>query len=416
MSETKVVGGKKPKNKNKLSIKIQKKKVFRATEPLMAVFMWGVNYSVNELKHVSMPELLMPDDFKAYMKVKIDNQHFNKDIMPSHYKVKEYCPLVFKNIRERFNIHEDSYLKSLTSFDMEPLDCSSGKSQAKFYVSYDKRYIVKTITSEDVEALHNILTDYHKHIVETKGDTLLPHMLSLFRLTVEDKENYMLVMRNVFTSRFRVHIKYDIKGSSVDRAASIKEKEKDSPTFKDNDLINDGRMLSIGSEAKKTFIQKLTRDVDFLSSLKIMDYSLLIGIHNTEKATAEQLIEEANAAQNTSNLNDPNKPDSDQDNFSPTEDTEDTDDDQLNVSVPTPPDSPTSKLNYGYGVFGIPSIASKKEVYFMALIDILTHYGLKKKSANVAKTVKYGADQEISTVKPDQYSKRFLDFINKIIQ
>lgn len=58
----------------------------------------------------------------------------------------------------------------------------------------------------------------------------------------------------------------------------------------------------------------------------------------------------------------------------------------------------------------------KKEVYFMALIDILTHYGLKKRSANVAKTVKYGADQEISTVKPDQYAKRFLDFVNKIIQ
>lgn len=182
--------------------------------------------------------------------------------MPSHYKVKEYCPLVFKNIRERFNIHDDSYVKSLTTCDMEPLDCSSGKSQAKFYVSSDKRYIVKTITSEDVEALHNILTEYHKHIVETKGDTLLPHMLSLFRLTVEDKENYLLVMRNVFTSRHRVQIKYDIKGSSVDRAASIKEKEKDSPTFKDNDLINDGRQLVIGPEAKRAFIQKLTRDVD----------------------------------------------------------------------------------------------------------------------------------------------------------
>jgi hypothetical protein len=32
----------------------------------------------NEMKHVTMPEFLMPDDFKAYMKVKIDNQHFNK--------------------------------------------------------------------------------------------------------------------------------------------------------------------------------------------------------------------------------------------------------------------------------------------------------------------------------------------------
>ena len=45
---------------------------------------------------------------------------------------------------------------------MEPLDCTSGKSNAKFYISYDKRYIIKTITSEDVEGLHNMLSDYHK--------------------------------------------------------------------------------------------------------------------------------------------------------------------------------------------------------------------------------------------------------------
>jgi hypothetical protein len=37
---------KKSKNKNKLSIKIPKRKVFRTTEPLIAIFMWGVNYTV----------------------------------------------------------------------------------------------------------------------------------------------------------------------------------------------------------------------------------------------------------------------------------------------------------------------------------------------------------------------------------
>ena len=51
----------------------------------------------------------------------------------------------------------------------------------------------------------------------------------------------------------------------------------------------------------------------------------------------------------------------------------------------------------------------------MALIDILTHYGMKKRSAAAAKTMRHGAGAEISTVKPEQYAKRFTDFIEKII-
>ena len=52
----------------------------------------------------------------------------------------------------------------------------------------------------------------------------------------------------------------------------------------------------------------------------------------------------------------------------------------------------------------------------MALIDILTHYGVKKRSAQAAKTVKYGANAEISTVKPEQYARRFLDFVLKYME
>jgi hypothetical protein len=37
----------KKKSKNKMSIKIPKRKVFRTTEPLIAIFMWGVNYTVS---------------------------------------------------------------------------------------------------------------------------------------------------------------------------------------------------------------------------------------------------------------------------------------------------------------------------------------------------------------------------------
>ena len=57
----------------------------------------------------------------------------------------------------------------------------------------------------------------------------------------------------------------------------------------------------------------------------------------------------------------------------------------------------------------------RNEIYFLALVDILTHYGVKKRTAQAAKTVKHGSGAEISTVRPDQYAKRFLEFVEKII-
>ena len=57
----------------------------------------------------------------------------------------------------------------------------------------------------------------------------------------------------------------------------------------------------------------------------------------------------------------------------------------------------------------------RKEVYFIALIDILTRYNMKKRTAQAAKTVKHGTGAEISTVRPEQYAKRFMDFISKCI-
>ena len=49
--------------------------------------MWGVNHSVNELQDISIPVMLMPDDFRAFSKIKVDNHAFNKENLPSHFKV-----------------------------------------------------------------------------------------------------------------------------------------------------------------------------------------------------------------------------------------------------------------------------------------------------------------------------------------
>ncbi|XP_051871955.1 phosphatidylinositol 5-phosphate 4-kinase type-2 alpha [Pristis pectinata] len=383
----------------------QKVKLFRASDPLLSVLMWGVNHSINELSHVQIPIMLMPDDFKAYSKIKVDNHLFNKENMPSHFKFKEYCPMVFRNLRERFAIDDQDFQNSVTRSAPFSND-SQGRSGARFHTTYDRRYVVKTISSEDVAEMHNILKKYHQYIVECHGNTLIPQFLGMYRLTVDGVETYMIVTRNVFGHRLPVYRKYDLKGSTVAREASDKEKAKELPTYKDNDFINDGQKIYINEDNKKMFLEKLKKDVEFLAQLKIMDYSLLVGIHDVERAEQDEM------------------------EFEDEEDEGESDGagGQMTGSCGTPPDSPGNVLNSSrplalgefdptIDVYAIKSHenSQRKEVYFLGIIDILTHYDAKKKAAHAAKTVKHGAGAEISTVNPEQYSKRFVEFITSIL-
>jgi len=393
----------------------QKVKLFRAKEPVLSVFMWGVSHSINELRHISIPVMLMPDDFKAYSKVRIDNHLFNKENMPSHFKFKEYCPVVFRNLREKFDIDDEVYSNSLTKH--APCDEyeSPGRSDARFMLTWDKQFVCKTITSEEVAEMHRIMEDYHKHIVERHGDTLLPQYLGMYRLTVNDNETYMVVTRNVFSPRLNIHKKYDLKGSRVDRSASDKEKAKEMPTYKDNDFVNDGIKIRIGPDAKDKTLNMLKADVQFLSKMNLMDYSLLVGIHDIDKAA-----EELNESMDGENGVDDDEVD--------TPDSGDSGPGGNRGGFPgsgSPPDSPTipdvpffsGELDPAYEKYAFRCLedSPSNEIYFLAIIDILTHYGVKKRTASAAKTVKHGAGAEISTVKPAQYGDRFMSFVKDIL-
>ncbi|XP_015597476.1 phosphatidylinositol 5-phosphate 4-kinase type-2 alpha isoform X2 [Cephus cinctus] len=479
--------------KKHFRVKHQKVKLFRANEPLLSVFMWGVNHTINELSHVNIPVMLLPDDFRAYSKLKVDNHLFNKENMPSHFKIKEYCPLVFRNLRERFGIDDQDYKESMTrcrtfnpsqakrhkdlaaitgrsrqlvrrsatvpsitlsdppavsrvpvlnkprrTYSFKPkrlrsqpiLDDSSGKSCAKFYQSYDKLFIIKTLTSEEVERMHSFLKHYHPYIVERHGKTLLPQYLGMYRLTVDGVEHYVVASRNVFSNHLTTHKKFDLKGSTVDREASDKEKEKDLPTYKDNDFVKEGTKIYIGEEAKAKLIETLTADVDFLTRLHLMDYSLLLGLHDCARA------EQENRERAEREEDEDNHDDEDDSESGSGLDTRGPMGDRVwgwsGVGVmATPPESPhaalmrDASLQYEdaiipeLDIYAIPSSegAPTKEIYFLAIIDVLTHYGVRKQAAKAAKTVKYGANVDgISTCDPEQYGKRFIEFMSKAIE
>ena len=59
----------------------------------MSILVWGVNNRINELSNVPVPVMLMPDDFKAYSKIKVDNHLFNQENQP--LQVQGGLPYVF---------------------------------------------------------------------------------------------------------------------------------------------------------------------------------------------------------------------------------------------------------------------------------------------------------------------------------
>uniref|UniRef100_A0A3B5M9Q2 Phosphatidylinositol 5-phosphate 4-kinase type-2 gamma n=1 Tax=Xiphophorus couchianus TaxID=32473 RepID=A0A3B5M9Q2_9TELE len=398
-----------PKTKTKKKHFVQQKvKVFRASEPIVSVFIWGVNHSINDLSQVPVPVMLLPDDFKANTKVKVNNHLFNKENLPGHFKFKEYCPQVFRNLRERFGIEDLDYQVSLTR--SPPVRSADDQGESLLLNSYDRTLVIKQISSEDVADMHNILSEYHQHIVKCHGSTLLPQFLGMYRVSVDSEEAYLIVMRNMFSHRLVVHRKYDLKGSLVDREASDKEREKELPTFKDMDFRNNLQKVYVTDEEKEKFMEKLNKDVEFLVKLKIMDYSLLLGIHDIGRTEREE--EESGEVSNEEEAESEN-------GLAPG---------PAVGSYGTSPEgiagymSSCKPLGPGefdpyvdvYALRSCPGEKFGREVYFMGLIDVLTQYDTKKKAAHAAKTVKHGAGAEISTVHPEQYAKRFRDFISKI--
>uniref|UniRef100_A0A8C7XZD8 Phosphatidylinositol 5-phosphate 4-kinase type-2 gamma n=1 Tax=Oryzias sinensis TaxID=183150 RepID=A0A8C7XZD8_9TELE len=138
----------------------QKVEVFRASDPVLSVLMWGVSHSINDLSQVPVPVMLLPDDFKASTKIKVINHLFNKENLPGQFKFKEYCPQAFRNLRERFGIEDQDYQVSLAR--SAPLKDEDGKCVGLMLTSYDRTLVIKEISSEEVEEMHIFLSEYHQ--------------------------------------------------------------------------------------------------------------------------------------------------------------------------------------------------------------------------------------------------------------
>mmetsp|Transcript_6050 Transcript_6050/g.13336 ORF Transcript_6050/g.13336 Transcript_6050/m.13336 type:complete len:438 (-) Transcript_6050:188-1501(-) len=290
-------------------------------------------------------------------------------------------PAVFAEFRKVIGIPDAAFYASLAlqsgreRSDMRsiPVSQASGKSRSFFFLSPDQHYIFKSAGVTEIRTLHRIAPSYVQHFRD-HPHSLLPRYVAVVQLHMREHETiHFIVMCNALGGVRPIHWRYDIKGSTHQRLASQKERQKKHPVFKDQDWLRDGRQLvfscaddpkdysanakhlSIAS-SRNGFVHALRKDADFLRRMLLIDYSLLVGVHECNSATAVSKVEQ------------------------------------------TP---------------GLAALITPDAVTYVCLIDILTSYGMRKVCEHFFMGTLFGC-RDISCQPPRVYSQRFMRFIDMI--
>lgn len=163
-----------------------------------------------------------------------------------------------------------------------------GASGSIFYLTDDDEFIIKTVQHKEGEFLQKLLPGYYMNLNQNPR-TLLPKFFGLYCYQCNSKNVRLIAMNNLLPSYVKMHLKYDLKGSTYKRKANKSETKKKSPTYKDLDFMeHHPNGISLEADTYTALIKTIQRDCRVLESFKIMDYSLLVGIHNMDLAQKEK--------------------------------------------------------------------------------------------------------------------------------
>ena len=260
---------------------------------LMKVINRGVNKLLDNVSEEIDPTTPSGDKIGRWKNVNFEDE-YNTDItftfrdMGAEFKL--YCPTVFEHLRHIFRVSEIEFKKQLGCINTGNYSRlgTPGKSGAFFFVTPSMRYLLKSVTEEELNTMIELIPPYHRH-VQKNPYTLMSNFFLLFEVTTkQSKREIFIVMNNVFWTPLTIHRKYDLKGSTAGRVASESERKKKSPILKDKD-ISDGE-IKLNLDLKNSFYRRIENDVRFLQENDIMDYSLLLGVHNCAQRTHDENV------------------------------------------------------------------------------------------------------------------------------
>ncbi|KOM30529.1 hypothetical protein LR48_Vigan01g008300 [Vigna angularis] len=371
----------------------------------------GIRYTV--AKHASIVRELRPGDFDPKEKFWTRFPPEGSRFTPQHHSVdfrwKDYCPMVFRHLRELFAIDPADYVLAICGSDSLREMSSPGKSGSIFYLTQDDRFIIKTVKKSEVKVLIRMLPSYYQHVCQYKNSLVTAFLGVHCVKPVGGQKTRFIVMGNVFCSEYRIHKRFDLKGSSHGRTTDKPREEIDeTTTLKDLDL---NFVFRLEQSWFQELIRQVDRDCEFLEAEGIMDYSLLIGLHFRDDCSVDEMKSsprnsysgEGTAFFSTAK-------------WGPLI--------RLGMNMPARAESVCKGgLDQAAGSGSgnsccIPSESNNNRqisdvILYFGIIDILQDYDISKKIEHAYKSLQVDSTS-ISAVDPKLYSKRFRDFIHRI--
>ncbi|OEL34542.1 Phosphatidylinositol 4-phosphate 5-kinase 9 [Dichanthelium oligosanthes] len=366
---------------------------------LMLSLQLGIRYTVGKITPIQRRDVRASDygpRASFWMNFPKNGSRFTPSHHADDFKWKEYCPMVFRNLREMFKIDAADYMVSISGSDALRELSSPGKSGSIFFLSQDDRFMIKTLRKSEVQ---------------------VSYLFNDFRSSLGSNASHRIFLsQNILPYPIKNFLKVYI-------------------------LLH----LICGLCNHLFICRQIETDSKFLRNHAIMDYSLLLGVHYRapENLRTQASFNQTIVPDRLTVLSEEGALEEDSMNCSEglvlVERASDENDviigphirgarlrssasfEEVDLLLPG-----TARLQIQLGV-NMPARAEQttKEddsksfgqvydvVLYLGIIDILQEYNLRKKIEHTYKSIKYNS-LSISVVEPNFYSERFLKFIRTI--
>jgi 1-phosphatidylinositol-3-phosphate 5-kinase len=195
-----------------------------------------------------------------------------------------YYPMQFHALRELVAgpNGDERFIESLSR--CKNWNAKGGKSGSTWAKTLDDRFVLKQISRIELESFLEFAPLYFEYICKSffhKVPTALAKIFGIYSVrwknsTGKSMKKDLIVMENLFYNK-KISQIYDLKGSL--RGRFVQNPIQDEVLLDENLLqITYASPICIPEHSKTLLGQAVWNDTAFLSSLNVMDYSLLVGI------------------------------------------------------------------------------------------------------------------------------------------